>query len=109
MPQLSEYSSQSKVDRQNYQTHAGGAVFNAVGFGFMPAFMNINTSETHLSSYKSGEPAVMHILDGLPNYWVAEWGEDGRPSVLKLGIVAGYIRCGKFYSLNEITNNLCDA
>ena len=109
MPQLSEYSSQSQVEYQSYQDHAGGAVFNAAGFGFVPAFMDIHTSETHLSSYKNGEPAVMHILDGLPNYWVAEWGQDGRASALKLGVIAGFMRSGKFYTLNEIMNNLCDA
>ena len=109
MPQLLEYSSQSQVEQQNYQDHAGGAVFNAAGFGFMPAFMDIHTRETHLSSYRNGEPAVLHILDGLPNYWVAEWGKDGSAVALKLGVIAGFMRGGKFYTLNEIMYNLCDA
>ncbi len=109
MPQLLEYSFQSQVEHQNYQDHAGGAVFNAAGFGFMPAFMDIRTDETHLSVCKNGEPSVVHILDGLPNYWVSEWGQDGRASALKLGVIAGFMRSGKFYTLNEIMNNLSDA
>ena len=60
----------------------------------MPAFMNIYTSEIHLSSYKNAELAVMHILDGLPNYWVTEWGQDGCVSALKLGVIAGFMRSG---------------
>jgi hypothetical protein len=105
----SEYTEAPILEHQAYKEHVGGSVFNAAGFGFMPAFMDIQTSETHLSTYLSGDVAAIHILDGLPRYWVAEWGTDGRASALKLGIVAGFIRSGRFYTLNEIINNLRDA
>jgi len=94
---------------RNISLQAGGSVFNDASFGFLPAFMDINTSETHLASYESGEPAAIHILDGLPRKWVSDWDEKGRAEALKLGVVAGFMRGGVFYTLSEIMNKLCDA
>ena len=86
-----------------------GSIFNEAGFGFMPAFMDIHSRETHLSTYTSGEAAAIHILDGLPDKWVAERDHAGQPQALQLGIIAGFMRTGQFYTLNEIMNNLSDA
>ncbi|MDH5484236.1 MAG: hypothetical protein OEY43_03280 [Gammaproteobacteria bacterium] len=97
------------VEQRGAYEQLGGAVFREASFGFMPAFMDLNTSEVHLSSYDDGMPSVVHILDGLPGYWVAEWGRDGRAVSLKPGVIAGYMRSGVFYTLNEIMNDLKDA
>ena len=85
------------------------AVFGDVSFGFMPVFMDVHTRETHLASYRDGQPAVVHVLDGLPYKWVDEWGSDGRPVSLKTGVIAGFMRGGVFYTLSDIMNGLCDA
>lgn len=105
---------QLQLNNQSITTHAvykphSKAVFESIGFGFLPAFMDIKSKETHLSSYKNGKTAAVHILDGLPEDWIAEWGEDGRATTLKFGVVAGFMRAGIFYSLSDIMNNLCDA
>ena len=88
---------------------SGRAVYTEASFGFMPAFMQVNTRETHLAAYCDGRPAVMHILDGVPDYWVDVWGHDGRALSLKAGIVAGYMRTGHFYTLHDILNRLRDS
>ena len=104
------FMSQARVaEQQGAFSQLGGAVFRDASFGFMPAFKDSHTNETHLSVYRTGELAVIHILDGLPNYWVAEWGEDGRPTSLKAGIIAGFVRYGEFFTLSEISNELRDA
>ncbi len=85
------------------------AVFGEASFGFMPVFMDVQSRETHLASYRDGQPAVVHILDGLPHKWIEEWGSDGRPVSLKAGVIAGFMRGGEFYTLSDIMNSLCDA
>ena len=88
---------------------SGRAVYTEASFGFMPAFMQMSTRETHLASYCDGKPAVVHVLDGVPHYWVEVWGRDGRALSLKAGIVAGYMRAGHFYTLHDILNRLRDS
>jgi hypothetical protein len=88
---------------------SGRAVYTEASFGFMPAFMQVSTRETHLASYLDGSPAVVHVLDGVPHYWVESWGHDGRAMSLKTGIVAGYMRAGHFYTLHDILSRLRDS
>lgn len=95
--------------QQSIYNKLGGAVFRDASFGFMPAFLDLKTCETHLSAYKDGEPAVMHILDGLPEHWISEWGTDGRAVALKSGVIAGYMRSSRFYTINEILHQLRDS
>jgi hypothetical protein len=89
--------------------HSRGAVFSDASFGFMPAFMDIHNLEVHLSAYKDGNPAVVHILEGLPASWVSEWGHDGQAVALKTGVIAGFMRNGRFYTISEILNDLRDS
>jgi hypothetical protein len=94
---------------RNIYHSLGGAVFNNASFGFMPAFMDVNTNETHLSAYENGEPAAIHILDGLPRKWVSDWNEQGQAMALQSAVVAGFMRAGVFYTLYEIMHQLNDA
>lgn len=101
--------SQSLIaQQQGAYDQLGGAIFTDVSFGFMPAFKDLKTEEIHLSVYHSGELAVVHVLDNLPQNWVDEWGEDGHAISLKHGIIAGFMRNGDFYTLSEINNELRD-
>jgi len=100
---------ESQVPERRFYHQFGGSVFNDASFGFMPAFMDIHTGETHLSSYESGEPAAIHILDGLPRKWVSDWDDHGQAVSLQIGVIAGFMRTGVFYTLSEILNQLSDA
>ncbi len=91
------------------QLGTGSGVFSDTCFGFMPAFRDIHSKETHLSVYDGGHPAVVHILDGLPAKWIDEVSEDGRPISLRAGVIAGFMRQGQFYTLREIMQDMCDA
>ena len=101
-------NAQIDQQRRTYD-RMGGAVFGDASFGFLPAFMDTESSEIHLSSYRDGHPAVIHIMDGIPETWVSEWDDEGQPVGLKKGIVAGFMRGGAFYTVDEILNKLCDA
>lgn len=101
---------QSQVEHQySHYKQSGPALFGDAAFGFMPAFMDVLSEEIHLSTYDDGTPAVLHVLDGLPVSWIGEWGDDGRPDSVRLGIVAGFMRGGCFYTIDDIMNSLRDA
>jgi len=102
--------SQSQVEQQrSMYDRLGGAVFRDASFGFLPAFLDVKTRETHLSAYQDGEPAVIHMLDGLPGHWISEWGTDGRAIALKSSVIAGFMRNSRFYTINEIMHQLQDS
>ncbi|MFP4243892.1 MAG: hypothetical protein ACLFMW_01925 [Ectothiorhodospira sp.] len=77
--------------------------------GFLPAFMDTQTHETHLSIHEDGTLALMHLLDGLPDHWVVERDERGRITALKEGIVAGFMRQGHFYTRSQLAQLRWDA
>ncbi len=76
--------------------------FGDLCFGFLPAFRDLTTGETHLSVYPDGSCAMIHLLDGLPLDWVTEWDEQGRILALKDSIVAGFMRGSGFYTLDDL-------
>jgi hypothetical protein len=71
-------------------------------FGFLPAFRDLDTGETHLCLNPDGSVASVHILDSLPQDWVEEWGDDGRPMTLLESVAAGFVRAGRFYTAGEL-------
>lgn len=100
---------QPRIQRQVHSCIRGLSVLTDASFGFMPAFYDPKTEEVHLATYEDGQPAVIHVLDGIPGDWVSEWGVDGRPVALKTGIIAGYMRSGAFFTLDDVLNRLCDS
>ncbi len=80
-----------------------------LGFGFLPAFQDPFSGETHLSTYADGRIAAVHLLDGVPAHWVDEWDEQGRPISLQDGIVAGFMRHHRFCTYRELTAHRHDA
>lgn len=77
--------------------------------GFLPAFQDQETGETHLSLTSHGTIAPVHLLEGLPSKWVAERDLRGRVAALKAGIVAGFMRDGRFYTRQELAARPLDA
>ncbi|MGF1642770.1 MAG: hypothetical protein ACFCUJ_03945 [Thiotrichales bacterium] len=84
-----------------HQQMPGGSVGDLC-FGFMPAFKDFRTGETHLSVYPDGSYAMVHMLEGLPMEWVSEWDDQGRILALKETIVAGFMRDHRFYTLDDL-------
>ena len=104
------YMSQSQLsEQQGAYEKLGSTVFGDAGFGFMPAFMDLDNEETHLAAFENGMPSVVHILDGLPDYWISERDEQGKAVSLRTGVIAGFMRNGSFYTLSEILNTLRDS
>lgn len=77
---------------------AGAAVL-----GFLPAFQDLDNEEVHLSVNTDGSLAAVHLLDNLPDHWVVERDEEGRITALKDGIIAGFMRQGRFYTRAQLS------
>ncbi len=71
---------------------------------FEPAFRDDDTGRVELSRYASGEPAPMHLIDGLPAEWVCARDGQGRACAIKASIVAGFVRDGRFYTREQAAN-----
>ncbi len=93
----------------SWATHTQRAVFSDISFGFMPAFKDLRNEQIHLSVDQQGELSVMHMIDHLPDQWVDERDDRGRPVSLKAGIIAGFMRNGQFYTLRQLMGQLHDS
>jgi hypothetical protein len=69
--------------------------------GFRPAFRDQASGRVERARFADGTPAPMHVLDGVPADWVQSRDADGRPCSLREGIVAGFVREGRFYTREE--------
>jgi len=87
----------SPAYREIPEMTAGAAIL-----GFLPAFRDVSTHETHLSINVDGSLAAVHLLDNLPDHWVVERDEEGRICALKEGIIAGFMRHGHFFTRAQL-------
>lgn len=69
--------------------------------GFVPAFMDRETGSVYLSCTADGNPAPVHLLDGLPEHLVLARNDSGHVAEVKGTIIAGFIRDGHFYTREQ--------
>lgn len=74
--------------------------------GFIPAFRHQQSGEIRLSLLENGDAASVHLIGGLPRHWLTDHGR-GRPAYrLATGIIAGFVRKGRFYSRKQALASL---
>ena len=66
--------------------------------GFRPAFFDCATCTIHLSRYRDGRVAPLHLLDGPPDDVVLVRADCGRVVMVKSSLVSGFERNGYFYT-----------
>jgi hypothetical protein len=69
--------------------------------GFVPGYFDRHSGRTAMSRFADGRPAPVHVLDGLPDEWIAERDACGRVTKARAGVVAGFLRNGRFYTREE--------
>lgn len=69
--------------------------------GFIPAFHDRQSGHNVISRYSDGTPAPVHVMDGLPAEWIAEYDESGHALAAREGVIAGFLRDGIFYTREE--------
>ena len=99
---LGAFTKQDLDDENLAYSGTLGVSTNNAARNFLPAFQNAVTGETHLSTNSDGTPAMIHLLDGLPNDWVLATDNDGHVVAIKDSVVAGFVRDGKFFTRAEL-------
>jgi len=66
--------------------------------GFIPAYKNLRTGVAIVSQFADGRPAPVHVLEGLPDDWVASRDRHGNIRRIFASVVAGFVREGCFYT-----------
>ncbi|HUI98767.1 MAG TPA: hypothetical protein VLY46_00950 [Usitatibacter sp.] len=77
---------------------SGGRSEENRDYGFRPAFFDYASQKLYLSRFADGNPAPMHLLDGLPEEVVVDRAPSGRVLRTRASLVAGFERKGMFYS-----------
>ncbi|MEE4377449.1 MAG: hypothetical protein V2J55_08045 [Candidatus Competibacteraceae bacterium] len=79
----------------------GGVSGNNQAAGFQSAFLDQATGCIYPSCYSNGQPAPMHLLDGLPDELVLQKDTAGRAVAVKQTVVAGFLLAGLFYTREQ--------
>ena len=66
--------------------------------GFVPAFIDTETETIYRSCFANGLPAPFHSIDGLPEEVVVARTPAGRVARVKVSVVSGFVRDGRFYT-----------
>ena len=77
---------------------SGGRSEENRDYGFRPAFFDYASQKLYLSRFVDGNPAPMHLLDGLPDEVVVDRTPSGRVLRIRASLVAGFERKGMFYT-----------
>jgi hypothetical protein len=80
---------------------SGGISQENRGLGFRPAFFDQITRRIYPSLFADGRPAPFHLIDGLPSDAIEDRDLSGRPILARAGVIAGFVRDGRFYTREE--------
>lgn len=69
--------------------------------GFRPGYLNCRSGESAPSCFSNGDPAPIHVLDGLPPSWIMARDLAGHVTQTVPGIISGFIRNERFYTRDE--------
>lgn len=58
----------------------------------------MRTGRSVVSCFADGQPAPVHLLDGLPSEWVEARDAQGNVTKARSGVVAGFLRNGVFFT-----------
>lgn len=96
--------SKQVLEQENHDFEPTGATSKACKkSGFVPAFYDTRSKRSVISRYANGKPAPIHLLDGVPVEWVAEYDTEGHVATLRPGVISGFLRAGRFYTREQVT------
>ncbi len=81
--------------------NCGGTSASNRNLGFVPAFLDTATNYVYRACFRNGQPAPVHLLDGLPADLVICQAEDGRVTAVKPSVISGFLRGNRFYTREQ--------
>lgn len=94
-------------DNARFQNTGGVSAKNR-HVGFSPAYRDNGSGRVVRSQFADGQPAPIHILDGIPDDWVVRRDTGGAILELKQTVEAGFVHSGDFFT-REQAADLCAA
>ena len=89
-----------KTENQEFYGTNGVSPGNR-GNGFIPAFRDSITGRVELSRFRNGQPAPVHLIEGLPECWVVKRDAANKATAITQSVVAGFVRDGYFYTRSQ--------
>ena len=74
---------------------------DAITPGQALAFYDPETERVEISRFMNGQPAPIHMIDGLPENWIAERDANFRATAIKHSVIAGFVRGDVFYTRSQ--------
>lgn len=101
--QITDRALEARVLQQQNRVYAGsgGISANNQAAGFVPGFLDTRSGVAVPSRFANGLAAPVHVLEGLPDEWIAERNDEGLATKACRGVIAGFLRLGRFYSRGE--------
>jgi hypothetical protein len=95
------YGNVSLIKENNQFYGTGGVSQGNHQIGFVPGFLDTETGAIYRSCFSDGNPAPMHVLEGLPPSVVVHRSPPGCADAFKASIISGFIYHGRFYTREE--------
>lgn len=93
--------SEQLIQENKIFCHTTGASSGNQSYGFTPAFLDFETGVVHLSRFKSGQPAPIHLYDGLPDSVVTQRDPSNKPTAVKSSVISGFVLNAQFYTREQ--------
>jgi hypothetical protein len=71
------------------------------GNGFRPAFCDSESARVEISRFQNGQPAPIHLIEGLPECWIVERDANSKATAIKHTVIAGFVRNSCFYTRSQ--------
>jgi len=96
--------SQKLINENNYYHNTGGVSEGNRQYNFIPAFLDFETGAIYISTFTNGEPAPIHIYDGLPAELVISRNAVNKPMKIKQSVVSGFLYNDRFVTREQAMN-----
>jgi hypothetical protein len=101
--------SSAALEMENQRFKGTGGISQENGcYGFVPAFLDSVTGTTYLYRFADGRMAPIHLLAGLPDELVSQCSTAGKVTAVKNSVMAGLVRCGRFYTRDQAARAVTD-
>jgi len=94
-------NSQRLVNENKYFQNTGGVSEENREYHFIPAFLDYESGKTYVSSFSNGDPAPIHIYDGLPKYLILSRNAVNKPMEIKQSVISGFVFENRFYTREQ--------
>ncbi|MFV1983817.1 MAG: hypothetical protein ACC657_09800 [Thiohalomonadales bacterium] len=100
-PLIFSKDSRRLVNENQYFQNTGGVSEENRGYHFIPAFLDFESGKTYVSSFSNGDPAPIHIYDGLPKHLILSRNDANKPMKIKQSVISGFVFENCFYTREQ--------